>query len=371
MWSVRSAGDAVPFRILFTVDYEIHGNGHGSPRRLMVEPTERMLAQLGRHGARLTVMADVAEILRFRRHRDETGRDDFDYDAICGQLRTAVAAGHDVQLHLHPSYYRARLEGGHLAQEYADYDLARLPFERLEAMVREAKAWLEDLLRPVDPAYRCVAFRAANWSMNPARGIVRALAANGISIDTSVFKHGRRDGMVSFDYAAAHDALVPWPVDADDVCRRDPHGEVVEFPIYCEEWPVWHFLTANRVYRAVQGRLNPLPRDEYGASADGGARPDRVARLRRLLREKHAWKLDFNQCSGRQLVAALRRVEARYGAREETLPVVLIGHSKLFTAWNARSLEPFLRFVAANADRFAFGRFRDFDPRRFAGREAA
>src|SRR5512138_390573 len=236
----------------------------------MLEPTERMLGQLARHGARLTIMADVAEILRFRRHRDETGRDDFEYEAVRAQLRAAVAAGHDVQLHLHPSYEASRFVDGHLAQAYEDYDLARLPYERLERMIREGKAWLEDLLRPVDPAYRCVAFRAANWSMSPARAIVRALAANGIPIDTSVFKHGRREGMVSFDYAGAHDALVPWPVDADDVCRRDPQGAVVEFPIYCEQWPVWHFLTANRVYRAVQGRLHPLPRDEHGGG-EGGA----------------------------------------------------------------------------------------------------
>ena len=361
----------MPFRILLTVDYEIHGNGRGSPRRLMVEPTERMLAQLERHGARLTVMADVAEILRFRRHRDETGRDDFDYEAIRRQLQRAVATGHDVQLHLHPSYCNARLEDGHLAQDYADYDLARIPVERLERLVREAKAWLEDELRPFDPAYRCIAFRAANWSMSPARAIVRALAANGIAIDTSVFKHGRRDGMVSFDYAGAPDALVPWPVDAEDVCRRDPRGAVVEFPIYCEEQPVWRFATANRVYRAIQGRLHPLPRDEYGGRDGGGPRAGRVARLRRLLLGKHAWKLDLNQCSGSQLVAALRRIEARHRRSDEALPVVLIGHSKLFTAWNARSLEPFLRFVAAHGERFSFGRFRDFDPRRFASAGAA
>ena len=55
------------FRVIFTLDYEIHGNGRGSPRKLMLEPTERMLALFDRYGARLTVMADVAEILRFKR----------------------------------------------------------------------------------------------------------------------------------------------------------------------------------------------------------------------------------------------------------------------------------------------------------------
>jgi hypothetical protein len=62
--------------VLFTSDYEIHGNGEGCPRELMVEPTDRMLAQFERYGARLTLMADVAEILKFKEYRDQVGRDD-------------------------------------------------------------------------------------------------------------------------------------------------------------------------------------------------------------------------------------------------------------------------------------------------------
>jgi hypothetical protein len=328
----------------------------------MVAPTERLLAQLDRHGARLTIMADVAEILRFGRHRDDTGRDDFGYEPILRQLRAAVRGGHDVQLHLHPSYYNSRFVGGRLEQDYADYDLARLPDERLDAIVREAKGWLEGLLRPEAPRYRCVAFRAANWSMSPARGIVRALARNGIRIDSSVFKHGRRNGMVSFDYRAAHSDLVPWPVDPADVCRRDPLGPVWEFPIACELRPIWRFLTLNRVYRAIEGRRHPLPVDEYARDGEGPRGVlGRLARLGGLVVSRHPWKLDFNQCTGRQLVAAVRRIEERHGAGAGVLPIVLIGHSKTFTGLNERTLEPFLRWIADHGDRFGFGTFRDFE----------
>jgi hypothetical protein len=92
-----------------------------------------------------------------------------------------------------------------------------------------------------------------------------------------------------------------------------------------------------------------------------------LARLRDLFVRKHPWKLDFNQCSGRQLIAAARRVQNLYGRASGDLPIVLIGHSKIFTRINERSLEPFLRFIADNGDVFAFGTFRDFDLQRFAG----
>ena len=100
--------------VVLTLDYEIHGNGQGAPRELMVRPTDRMLDQFRRHGAKLTIMADTVEILRFHRYAEETGRDDHAAVDIDRQLAEAVASGHDVQLHLHPAYANARPGTGRL-----------------------------------------------------------------------------------------------------------------------------------------------------------------------------------------------------------------------------------------------------------------
>jgi hypothetical protein len=352
--------------ILFTLDYEIHGNGHGSPRALMVDPTSRMLRQFDRYGAKLTVMADIAEILRFRRHAEESGTDDFDSGLIEAQLQDAVRGGHDVQLHVHPSYFNAEYEGGSWQLDYSEYDLAGLPLERINEIVRTGKAYLEDLLRPVDASYACVASRSANWSAQPSPNLVRALLANGVPIDTSVFKHGRRNGLVQFDYRHAHSELVPWRVDVRDICRADPEGELLEVPIYSENRHIHHFLSLNRIYRAFQTRLHPVPSEP--AVGGAGSRPEprdsgRVGRVLNRLRARHAWKLDFNQCSGRQLIAGLERAARNHDRGDRALPVVLIGHSKLFTRLNERQLDPFLAHVARNPDRFRFATFRESLPR--------
>lgn len=352
--------------ILLTLDYEIHGNGQGSPRGLMVDPTARMLRQFDRHGAKLTVMADIAEILRFRRHAEDSGSDDFDYALIATQLEDAVRGGHDVQLHVHPSYFNAEYEDGGWRLDYSEYDLAGLPFERIDEIVRTGKTYLEELLRPVDASYACVASRSANWSMQPSANLVRALVGNGVAIDSSVFKHGRRDGLVKFDYRHAHSELVPWRVDPRDVCRAHPDGDLLEVPIYAEDRHIHHFFSLNRIYRAVQTRLHPVP-SEPGtggvepSAASGNGR--RAGRLLTKLRSRHAWKLDFNQCSGRQLIAGLERAAQRHDAGDRALPVVLIGHSKLFTRLNERQLEPFLAHVARHPDRFRFATFREALPR--------
>jgi peptidoglycan/xylan/chitin deacetylase (PgdA/CDA1 family) len=358
-------------QLVFSLDYEIHGNGEGDPGELMVARTERLLDILEEFGAKLTIMADTVEILKFREYRDASGRDEYAYEAIEGQLKRAVARGHDVQLHLHPAYARAHVEGGKWVLDYGEYDLAQLGYDRIFALVKDGKDYLEGILQPVRPDYSCIAFRAANWSMSPSATIVRALVANGIRIDTSVFKYGSRAGLVRFDYSKAESEAEPWPVDASDVCRRDDGGQLFEFPIYCERLPIWSFLSLNRVNNAIQNRIHPLPplppapttRAESGQNTATGATPTqrRGTRLAQLIFEEHARKLDFNQCSGRQMAAALRRAEARFAQRTNDVPIVLIGHSKLFHRQNEGHLRTFLDYVASRPDCYGFSTFGAFD----------
>jgi hypothetical protein len=355
---------------LFTSDYEIHGSGMGSPKELVVDPTTRMLDQLDRCGAKLTIMADIGEILKFKEYAEREGDDRFHWGAISRQLQRAVKTGHDVQLHIHSSYFNASWneQKGYWEQDWAEYDFARLPYERVRSMIHQGKRLLEETCRQVKPDYECFAFRAANWSMQPSANVVRALVEEGFRIDTSVWKYGVWDDLVRFDYSAAESDLVPWPIDPNDVCRRDGGGKLFEFPIYTERQPIWVFLTPNRVNRVIAQRLNPLPApDPMSSSMSSVPRSlsDKLLGKARSLVTKHAWKMDFNQCTGRQLIDGLKRVEVKYGHRDVPLPFVLIGHSKTFNALNERSLQPFLDFVAEHPDRFSFGTFGDFEPERY------
>jgi hypothetical protein len=357
--TLRRAAHGFPvtsmLNVIFTLDYEIHGNGEGDPEVLMVGPTDRMLGQFDRYGAKLTIMAEVAEILKFREHRDTTGRDQFHYQAIASQLCRAIRGGHDVQLHLHPSYCTAHYEHGHWVQELSEYNTAQLPPARLNEVILSGKNYLEDLLKPVNPAYECVAFRAGNWAVQPSHNLVRALLENGFRFDTSVFKYGRRTGCVHFDYSNAHSATSPWPVDERDICRRDAAGKLIEVPIYSESRWIGHFLTPARLYRAYLSRRHPFKVQADRArqiNNNSGSEGGGISGAVRRALSRHAWKADFNQCSGKQLIRALERAEANHQGGAGTF--VLIGHSKLFTKYNQQSIQPFLAFVADHPERFQF-----------------
>jgi hypothetical protein len=347
---------------IFTLDYEIHGNGDGSPRALMVEPTSRLLDLLEEYGAKLTIMADVAEILKFQEYRDQFGQDDYHYGAVVDQLKDAVRRGHDVQLHLHCSYFNARFQDGKWLQDWSEYNFARLNEQRINQVVRIGKNFLEEQLRPLDASYRCNVFRAANWSMNPSANAVRALVKNGFQIDTSVFKYGQRDGLVSFDYSSAPSNLVPWPVHESHICRRDEESSLLEVPIYTEQRWIGAFITFQRLQRAWLTRQHRVASGtNEGPLVDKTRAKGRLGNLFRLLIKRHAWKADFNQCSGRQLIRALDRAALANDGPGAALPFVLIGHSKLFTRRQAASLRPFLAHIARRENRFGFARFCDFD----------
>lgn len=316
-------------KVIFTLDYEIHGNSEGCPRRLRLEPTRRLLELFDQFGAKLTIMAEIGEILKFKQHSEQKKNDTCHCGEIISQLQEAVARGHDVQLHIHSSYFESAPNGRPWVQHWEEYDFARLDPDRMSAMVKAGREFLESILKPVNPAYRCMAFRAANGSVSPSTKISKALLDNGIQIDTSVFKYGRRDGLVKFDYADAHGDLVPWPASNDDLCARDERGDLWEFPI-------------------------------YGSPTAGPARKRTLLDKASFLMKRHAWKADFNQCTGRQLIGALLRADRQASGISDDVPFVLIGHCKLFNSMNERSLGPFLEFVARDEDRFGFETFGYF-----------
>ncbi len=354
------------FRILFTLDYEIHGNGEGDPQTLLVDRTNRLMNLFDKYGAILTIMADVAEILKFKEYFEKFGKDDYSYVKIVKQLKNAVARGHDVQLHIHPSYFNAKYRNNKWYQDYSEYNLAELEKNRISEIIKLSKNYLENILREEHPQYNCIAFRSANWAINPPKNIVQALIKNKIQIDTSVFKYGKSNGIVNFDYSNAYSALRPWPIDENNVCKYDKNGKLFEFPIYCEKRSVLAFFSLTRLFNLLQTNIHSV-RKETQPLVDQYKTQTKQFKLIKLTKylNKFPWKADFNQCTGNQLISCLQRIKNKYNSDSKEYPFVLIGHSKLFTKINECSLKSFLEYVDKNSDTFSFGKFSDFDLKKF------
>ena len=337
-------------KLYFTLDYEIHGNGDGNPMQLIVEPTYRLMDMLERYGQQLTIMADVAEILCFKRYWENSGSDDFHVQEIEQQLCEAIRRGHDVQLHIHSSYFNAQWNGSHFDQCIEEYNMAALSYERISEMVGSCVNYLENLLRPIKSDYRVWLFRAANWSMMPTPTLYRVLTEYGITHDTSVYKGGCQGGNVCYDYRNAYDNLFSYTASAEDINQYNPKGTITEMPIYTEMRPFWDFVSPIRIFRMVRAKFHEHKHNEQTTSVQ--ATTDKNDNRKLSLRSffvKSPLKMDFNQVNGRGLIRMMKNIMHR--AKKENLQhidVVLIGHSKTFVPYNEKTLRPFLDWIQKN-----------------------
>jgi hypothetical protein len=344
--------------LIFTLDYEIHGNGDGSPFKLMVEPTYRLMNLLERYGSKLTIMADMAEIICFKRYYEKNKDDKFDYLKIEEQLKNAIKRGHNVQLHIHSSYFKSAFNGKSWEQYWPEYNMAALNYERIDEMIKYSKQLLLDILLPVHPDYKCEVFRAANWSMMPTPNIYKALINNGIKIDTSVYKGGKQKGNVDYDYTNAFSSTFNYRASETDINKQDADGRLIEYPIYTEMRYWWSFITPVRVYRMIRAKFHKheINTDQL-VSKESKERDPWELTIKSFFK-KSPWKLDFNQASGSQLIHAIKRLRKQTQDKLTQTDIILIGHSKTFIPFNEKSLEKFLRWIY-HQDYISCGDFRE------------
>jgi hypothetical protein len=175
--------------VLYSTDYELFLGANFVPeRKVLIEPTERLLSAYEALGAPLTLFADVASIWRHR----ELQRDDFPRLAE-SQMQEAIRRGHDVQTHLHPHWLFASPDGGAWSFPPAKYLLGNIAADAEDCyrlsrdLLLRCKRYLESLLQQVDANYRCIAYRAGGYGVQPNdRAIFSALTDAGFLIDSSI-----------------------------------------------------------------------------------------------------------------------------------------------------------------------------------------
>jgi hypothetical protein len=167
--------------ILYSADYELYLGENFLPEvEVLVEPTTALLAACERMRVPLTLFCDVACLWRYR----DEGDDSFP-EAVEAQLKGALGRGHDVQAHIHPHWLHARRENGRWHAPPDTFALGAL--EDPAPLLARAKAYLEELLQPVDPSYSCIAFRAGCYGIQPGfQRLFAALRETGYEVDSSI-----------------------------------------------------------------------------------------------------------------------------------------------------------------------------------------
>jgi len=312
---------------VFTVDYEIYGNGRGSLRDLVYEPAERLRAVFRKWDVPLVVFVEAAEmeIIGSRGADPAIG-------LVERQIREFHMAGSEIGLHLHSQWYNARYENARWQLDPEEYNLCVLPSDRIDRIVEQAIAYLRRVLAESD--FTPSSFRAGNWLLQPTGAVSRSLAAHGLKIDSSVFKGGRQHRH-RLDYRRSRRNGYHWTF-SQDVNIPDSRGVLLEIPTFSRMVPIWRMFTSKRI-----GLQKKAPADP--ARTEGG-----ISRLRDYARLSYPMKFDFCRLSATEMTGMLER-ERRLDRDDPGVyrPIVAIGHTK--DLLDVETVDAFLSYLQRNS----------------------
>ena len=332
--------------LVFTLDYEIHGNGNGDFKSWVHFPTSNMLDLFDTYGAKLTIMAEIGHYWAMKKYEHLFWEE---INLFESQLRNAIERGHDVQLHIHPQWIDAEYEQGKWQLNFSRNTIERFCHNYNEAYfyLKKGKEELQRILTPIRTDYQCVCFRAGYLQMQPSVNIVRALEDNGFLSDSSVQKGTvASDNLRELDYSSAYSNYYPWKISAEEICNKAEHGKIYEFPILTER------LLIKKIFAKFKKIITGSKKkgigtiilgfmSKYSSKKPLAAKQDAHGKLKILLSK--SWDfVDFCQRDYIYLLKSLKRI-IKIHKKENHLrftPIVLIGHSKDFFFYN--HLELFL-----------------------------
>jgi len=331
--------------LVFTDDWELWGDASGDPEKLQFRPMRELVRIFNRHGVRASFYAEVMQQLCFRRFQDHHPELKVLADVWDEAVVEAFRQGHDIQLHLHPQWKGATYEGRRWKIS-APWSLLDHDPVDVRQMLSEGKRYLQSLLRPIDPNYNCVAFRAGHWCIAPSRFALPTLAELGFTLDTSVIGGLQyRTIDVSLDYSSVEESLWPYYPSMDDARKVSTHPE----PIVCVPT---HHLEGQR-FRYLKRDLKLLW--QRFVRSDGLVQPGHetathivplaVGKAKQIVRRYFIGEThisDISHLDYALLRAVVNNVRKRANqSGRQNVPVVLAGHSK-----EIRNLDDINRFVS-------------------------
>ena len=357
--------------IILTLDYEIFGNGTGDVKKHIIQPTNRLLEICDKYNAKLTIMFEIGEYWAFKKAESDGKLENLGYcpaGLMERQIKDAIKRGHDVQLHLHPQWIGAKYENGNWNLNLDYWRLPKLPnglgtkddIFSITGALHKGKRDLEKFLKPVNPEYECIGFRAGGWCIQPSNSIIKAFKEVGIISDTSVFRGGYIDNGHAFcDFRNSPPNQSVWWTSDRDVCEiGDPQQGILEIPIYAEIGNIFNLLSTNRIITYLkysnQENVNFNKKQEL--------LKNRVLNLTKTLQKLCTLqtgvpiKFDFCKLSGKQMQYMLKKAIKKL---PPNMPVVLIGHSKGF--YNVRNFDYFLKHASelAKSNVLMFNTYRE------------
>ena len=308
--------------LIFTLDYEIFGNGEGSLEELVYEPTNNLIELFNKFNCKFVNFVEAAEFEKIKKFQTDRF-----IQNVEEQIRELYQAGYEIGLHIHPQWFDAIFNIDKWNLNFNEYNLCNISKEKREKYFSQSIEYLKAIL---GREYNPVSFRAGGWLIQPTEKIYDVLVSNGIKIDSSMFKGGLYH-YYGLDFRKSQRNGFFWKF-SKDVNTEDKFGKVYEIPCYTKMVYPWKMISKQRL------AINRV------SSTHRVNKVEKFYNFYDRLRFKYPQKFDFTKMYFRELKAMIDELIVEDNITPTILkPIVLIGHPKNLP--NINEIDKFLSYV--------------------------
>ena len=223
--------------IFITLDYELFfGEQTGSVDRCMIKPTEALLKIVDPYKIKITLFVDSGYLLALEKQKNIFPKLKEDYEKVVKQLKYLSKNGHRIELHIHPHWEDSFYNGEKWVFNTKRYKLSDFSeLEILDIVTRYTKVLKKITGNPP------IVFRAGGWSAQPFEPIQKALIANNIFIDSTVFPKGSHVSCHQFyDFKKVPKFVTKYQF-SNEFTDINKEGYFTEIPISSYKVKPWFF----------------------------------------------------------------------------------------------------------------------------------
>lgn len=320
-------------KIFITIDYELFfGEKSGTVENCIIKPTQALLNIVDPYDIKLSVFIDAGYLIALEKFKSKYPELQEDYKKVTAQIKNMAKNGHAMELHIHPHWEDTIYNGKKWMFDSSKYKLSDFAEMEILDITTRYKNIIEKF-----SGRSPVAYRAGGWSVQPFAHIGKALKANSIFLDSSVFPKGHHcSNNQKFDFRKVERYNTSYNFSKDPA-EEDPHGDFTEIPISSHKVEPFFF------WRFVSKKL--FKNKKHIAFGDGTALAMPKKEIIRLL---FSPSYSVASIDGYK-TSYINRVFEKYRKNTENRGnFVLIGHPKAFTPYSLKKLVTFIKQIHKN-----------------------
>jgi len=341
--------------IFFTADYEIYfGKNYYTDTEILFKPTKKLVEIFNKYNFKVNIFADVLSVNAHRKYNLSNYADNFEL-----QIKSFIKEGHDVQLHLHPHWLTAKYENNSWTFNKNHFRIHS--FENVNGIVKNSIDYLNKTLNVVNPGYKCIAYRAGGWSLQPEGNLLKTLYENGIKIDSSIFKGGYKNIQTHyFDFRKVPNNL-NYFIDPQKGINIESKNGIFEIPIAS----IYNFsarLFYKLLFKMYKNKNTPLKKGE--SIIESNSKLGKFSRVRARIK---SFLIDpiffsFDNTSSKEMVKFVDYFIDKYNTSEEDIYISIIGHPKVLSDEQLHEIDAFLEVMSIlYKDKVNFLTFQGFN----------